>query len=103
MEKEITILDILNDPNNIDQIILDDGEGNDIYFEQVATIPYNGVTYCMLKPVSELEGIGEEEGIIFYVDETDPNDPILLVEEDENKASLVYNEYLKMCEEEFGE
>ena len=97
---EETILDILLDDENDEPIVLVDGEGNEVQFEQVAVIPYNDRLYCILKPIDEVEGVEDDEAIVFVIDDDDEENPTLTVESDEKTANAVFDKYYKLLEED---
>lgn len=79
-----------------DEIItLYDENNNPVDFEEVAVVEYEGEFYALLQPVEPMEGLGEDEAIIFKVvqkdDETDEYEPVT----DESVLDAVFNEYLK--------
>ena len=53
--EKLDILDVLLDENNKEPIVLVDGEGKKLSFEQIAVIPYNDKVYCVLKPIVVLQ------------------------------------------------
>ena len=93
-----TIIDVLLDADNRDPIRLGDEYGHDILFEQVAVIPYNGKLYCVLKPITPMEGVADDEAIVFYVEEPPKGPPYLKVETDELTALDVFEEYYNLLE-----
>lgn len=102
VEKEVEkvdILDILLDEDNKDPIILLDGNGRRLTFEQIAVIPYNEKVYCVLKPVDKIENVQDDEAIVFYVEEREGQDPVLMVETDEKTAISVFDEYYNLLDE----
>jgi uncharacterized protein YrzB (UPF0473 family) len=94
------ILDILLDESNTDPIVLVDTDGKKLAFEQVAVIPYDQKIYCILKPIDEIKDVEDDEAIVFYVDEGNSEDPVLMVETDEMKAIDVFEEYYDMLEKD---
>ena len=60
-------IDALYDENNNDIIQLYAEDGKLINFEQIAIIPINERVYVILKPVQPLEGVGEDEGLVFEI------------------------------------
>ncbi len=92
------ILSILFDENNTDPLVLYNDDVK-YTFHQIAVIPYNSEIYSILKPVEMIEGIADDEAIVFKVLEDENGDSYLIVEEDENKAKLVFDEYLKLYNE----
>ncbi|MBR1890383.1 MAG: hypothetical protein IJ817_01690 [Clostridia bacterium] len=93
------ILDILLDEDNKDPIVLADESGKRLTFEQIAVIPYNEKVYCVLKPVDHIDGINDDEAIVFYVDER-PTGPVLMVEPNEKTAINVFDEYYNLLDAE---
>lgn len=101
-EKEIEredILDILLDEDNKDPIVLLDNNGRRLTFEQIAVIPYNEKIYCVLKPVDKIDNVQDDEAIVFYVDEKEGEEPVLMVETDEKTAINVFDEYYNLLDE----
>ncbi len=86
-----------NDVELIDEdeiITLYDDDNNPVKFNEVACIEYQGDFYALLQPVEPMEGLGEDEALIFRVreddDETDIYEPVT----DESVMDAVFNEYL---------
>lgn len=61
-------IDCLYDENNNDQIVLFNEKGEELAFEQIALIPRKTKTYAILKPVKPMEGVGENEGLVFSIE-----------------------------------
>lgn len=91
------ILDILLDEENNDPIVLTDEKGALYRFQQIAVIPYNNKTYCILKPINPMKDVKEDEAIVFYVDEKDDS-PSLKVETDELTALKIFEGYYDLLE-----
>ncbi len=96
----MTILDVLLDQDNREPIVLVDEKGKRISFEQIAVIPYNNKIYCVLKPIDQIENIQDDEAIVFYVDEREGREPVLMVETDEKTAISVFDEYYNLLDAE---
>lgn len=94
------IIDVLLDEENREPRVLLDGNGNKLAFEQVAVIPHNNKLYCILKPITHIDGVANDEAIIFYVDEQSGRNPVLMVETDELAAIDVFAEYYDLLEEQ---
>ena len=101
--KPIDILDVLLDQDNKDPIVLVDENGKQLTFEQVAVIPYEvrkeKRLYAVLKPIDKIEGIGDDEAIVFVVDQDKDGNSIIKVEEDEEVAIAVFDKYYDLLEE----
>ncbi len=101
--RPVDILDVLLDQDNKDPIVLVDETGKQLTFEQVAVIPYEvrkeKRLYCVLKPLDKIEGIGDDEAIVFVVDQDKDGNSIIKVEEDEEVAIAVFDKYYDLLEE----
>lgn len=97
------LLDVLLDQNDNDPIVLTDGDGKILAFEQIAVIPYNNnddiVLYAILKPISEIKGIADDEAVVFKAVVGESGDTILIVERDEIIAIEIFNMYYDIFEE----
>ncbi len=91
--EDLDLLDVLLDKDNKNPIIMSDESGRIIRFEQVAVVPYNNELYCILKPIDELPGIGDDEAIVFLCDTDENGNTVLKVEQDEETAIAVFNIY----------
>ncbi len=91
-------LKVLLDEENKEPIILQSTDGKDIPFEQIALIPQEEKFYCVLRPLVQLEGIGENDCIIFrvVVSDSDEENSFLVVEEDEAVAEAIYDKYIDL-------
>lgn len=98
-ENELDLVDVLLDMDNKDPIVLIDGNGKKISFEQIAVIPYNEKIYCVLKPIDKIDNVQDDEAIVFYVDEKD-GQKVLMVETDEKVAISVFDEYYNLLDKE---
>lgn len=83
-----------------DEIItLTDDEGKPVDFYEVACIEYQGEFYALLQPVEPLEGLGDDEALIFKVREEDEDNDVFEPVLDENILDAVFNEYLNAIAE----
>lgn len=92
-------IDMLLDENNTENIKLYNEENQEIEFEQIALVPIENKTYAILRPVLEMEGIAEDEALVFVIDEIDDEDCLVIVEDDAI-VDKVFEEYYKMLKEE---
>ena len=87
-----------------DYIVLLDEKGKQLEFEQVAMIvrEVEGEKnlFAILKPISKIDGIADNEAIVFRVDETEEGSTALVIEQDEEIAIAVFNDYYDLLEEE---
>ena len=98
---KVDLLDVLLDENNTAPIFMYDEKGRQLEFEQVAVIPQGEEElYCILKPITKLEGIADDEAIVFKVDLDDNGEAFLRVETDEQKAISIFDQYYTLLEED---
>ena len=103
IREPMDLLDILLDRDNRDPIPLMDETGKVINFEQVAVIPYDAegqdrVLYVVLKPIDHIDGIGEDEAVVFRTDIDKNGNTALRLEEDEERAVAVFEKYYELIE-----
>lgn len=99
--EELDVLDILLDEENDSPITLYNELDKPIRFDQVAIIPMNEKLYAILKPIDEMEGVADDEAIVFCIEEDDEKSE-LVVETDEAIAMQVFDEYYKLLDEQEG-
>lgn len=80
-------------------ITLEDEKGNDVDFYHVATIDYKDEWYVFLQPCKELDGIAEDEVLIYKLGADEDGEDTFIPIEDEEELNAVFNEYLKESEE----
>lgn len=98
--RQVDLLDRILDPNDNDPIVLLDEYGREMRFENVAAIPHvkNGKKelYVLLKPLDKIQGIKDDEVVVFITDTDDNGNTVVRVEEDVDDAIAVYDEYIKL-------
>ena len=92
-------IDMLLDEDNNDNIVLFNEDNQQIEFEQIALIPIQNRVYALLKPVLSIEGIADDEALVFAIEEVDGEDCLVIVEEDEI-IYKVFEEYYEMLRAE---
>ncbi len=97
MAKYERFIDRFFDENNFENVRLQDEDGNEFEFEQIALVDYEGDYYVILDPVTKIEGIGEDEVYVFMIDE---NEDGLVLVEDIDVVQGVFNVYYEMLEDE---
>lgn len=96
-EQELqTPIEKLLDQNNADPIVLYNEEDEAIEFEQIAVIPYKKDIYAILRPTAEMEGIADDEALVFVISEAQQT---LVVVEDDFIVDAVFREYYALWEE----
>ena len=101
-EEREDLMEVLLDGDDKEPIQLQDVNGNIISFEQVATIPLEvrreKRIYCVLKPLDKIEGIDDDEALVFRVDVDENGDTMVRLEEDMEIASEVFEKYYQLLE-----
>lgn len=92
-----SIIDILLDEDNDDNIILYDEDDQPNEFEQVALVPLNGKVYAILKPINCMEDVGADEAVVFCIEEFE-GEYMLFPEQDDAVGEAVFNEYYSLLE-----
>ena len=92
-------IDMLLDENNNENIVLFNEDNQKVEFEQIALVPIDSRVYALLKPVLHIDGIGEDEALVFTIEEIDGEDCLVIVEEDEI-IDKVFEEYYEMLRAE---
>ena len=87
------------DENNDENVILYDNDDNEIEFEQIALIPLDEDIYVILHPVDELDGIGNDEALVFKVDEENKENGLEIVT-NPKIIDKVFDEYYKLIQED---
>ena len=98
-EEVFDIVDLLLDEANQDPISLFDENDKEIKFEQVAIIPEDEKIYAILKPIDEMEGVNDDEAIVFVVEYDDDGNSYLAVETNEEIAIKVFDKYYQLLDE----
>ena len=97
--ENIDILDILLDEENESPITLYNENDKPIKFDQVAIIPLEEKLFAILKPIDEMEGVADDEAIVFRVDEQENGETELVIETDEPLAMRVFDEFYRLLDE----
>lgn len=98
-EEFLSPIDMLLDENNTDNIKLFNEENEEVEFEQIALVPIEEKVYAILKPVQTMEGVADDEALVFGIEEIDDEDCLVIVEEDAI-VDKVFEEYYKMLKDE---
>lgn len=80
-------IDRFFDEENFDNVKLEDNDGKEIEFEQIAVVDYEEKYYVILHPITKMEGIGEDEALVFLIDEEKDE---LIYCDDEATAQAVF-------------
>ena len=98
-EEFLSPIDMLLDENNTENLKLYNEENQEVEFEQIALVPIEDKTYAILKPVETMEGVADDEALVFVIDEIDDEDCLVIVEDDKI-IDDVFEEYYKLLKEE---
>ena len=91
------LLDKLYDEENNEVILLNNEAGEEIAFEQIALIPQGEAVYLIVKPVVPIEGIGEDEGLVLFINEVQERLDLVT---DMEIIDRVFDVYDQLVEEE---
>ena len=83
-----------------DIVELESEDGETVRFQHVATIDYENEWYVFFTPAEEMEGIDSDETVIFKLTTDENGADIFLPVEDEAILDAVYDEYLRIMEDE---
>ena len=97
-------------PESIDHMANDDddivtlvsAEGEEVDFVEVAGIAYQGGFYAILQPVELLEGMEEDEALVFKVTRGKDGEDKFEIELDDSIIDAVFVEYNKLLDETEG-
>ena len=98
-EEFLSPIDMLLDENNTENIKLYNEDNQEVEFEQIALVPIEEKTYAILKPAAAMEGIADDEALVFVIEEIDDEDCLVIVEDDAI-VDQVFEEYYKMLKAE---
>ena len=96
------VFDKLYDENNNDNVILYNEHGDPVEFEQIAVIPYSEQVYIILHPVTRLDGVGEDEGLVFVMSNDDDGTERLNLVVENDIIDAVFSIYDRLVEEANG-
>ena len=82
---------ILDEDNN-DPVVLKDDKGRSVRFEQVAVISIEEGDFVILHPLDPLEGVGEDEALVFQMYVGENGEAMDYVDDDET-IDAVFEEY----------
>ncbi len=97
-------------PDSIDHMQNDDddvitlmtAEGEEVDFIEIAGIAYRGNFYAILQPVELLDGMDEDEALVFKVSRGKDGQDKFEIELDDTIIDAVFDEYNKLLDEAEG-
>ena len=87
---------------NDDVITLLTENGTEVRFLEIAGIAYNGGFYAILQPEELLEGMEEDEALVFKVTKGEDDRDLFNIETDDNVIEAVFAEYERLLDEAQG-
>lgn len=99
MKEEKSQIEMLLDENNTENLKLYDENNKETEFEQVAIIPLDEKIYAILKPVTKIVGVNDDEALVFVIEEIDDEDCLVIVD-DETVVDRVFKEYYELLKAE---
>ena len=95
-------IDSLFDEDDNDPIVMYNEKGEKVEFEQIAIIPVEERIFAILKPTEVMEGIGEDEALVFEIveNEEDEEEDYLNLVSDIDIIDKVFDVYNKLMDEE---
>lgn len=89
--------EILED--NDDIVTLLSATGEEIDFVEIAGIAHNGNFYAILQPVELLDGMEEDEALVFKVSRGADGEDHFEIEMDDDVIDAVFTEYNRLLDE----
>ena len=80
-------------------ITLTTADGDDVDFIEIAVIPYNEKFYAILQPVELLDGMEEDDALVFNVTSTPDDEANFELELNEEAIEAVFEIYNKLLDE----
>ena len=81
------------------KVVLYNEKGEAVEFEQIFITPYKNRSFCILKPAQKMEGVGEDEGLVFELVEKKGQDQLDLITDFE-LIDAIFDIYFKLLEEQ---
>ncbi len=85
---------------NDDIITLTTGDGQEVDFVEIAGIAYKGNFYAILQPVELLEGMDDDEALVFKVTRGRNGEDSFEIELDDDIVDGVFEEYNRLLDEQ---
>lgn len=91
--------DIMPEEYEDDDIVtLRTADGNEVDFIEIAGIAYNENFYAILQPVELLEGMADDEALVFKVSRTENGEDKFEIELDDEIIEAVFLEYNRLLD-----
>lgn len=89
----------MNNTNEDDIITLQTANGESVDFIEVAGIAYNNNFYVILQPVELLDGMDDDEALVFKVSRGADGEDKFEIELDDDIIDAVFKEYNRLLDE----
>ena len=83
---------------NDDIVTLKSADGENIDFVEIAGIAKKGNFYAILQPVELLEGMADDEALVFKVERTESGEDKFTIVIDDEIIDAVFEEYYKLLD-----
>ncbi len=82
-----------------DVVTLCGADGSEIQFIEIAGIAYKGKFYAILQPVELLDGMNDDEALVFRVQRDENGSDVFSIELDDEIINAVFAEYNRLLDE----
>ena len=82
-----------------DIIVLNSADGEEVEFVEIAGIAHAGNFYAILQPVELLEGMDDDEALVFKVTKDSDGNDNFEIELDDEVLDAVFSEYNRLLDE----
>ena len=97
MNQEMSLVEQLLDPDCESPIKLINENCGEVLFDQIAVIPLKEKLYAILKPITKIEGVEEDEALVFAIDEEEDT---IVVCYDFDIVDQVFEVYYKLLNQQ---
>lgn len=98
-KQQEAVPDFMKNMQDEEYITLNSANGEDIEFTIIAGIVLKGKYYAILQPVELLEGMDDDEALVFHVTAT-PNGDSFEIELNDRIVDAVFREYDKLLQQQ---
>lgn len=98
--EKMSVIDMILDEENNENVVLYDDNNKAVEFEQVALIPLDEELYVILKPVDKIEDIADDEALVFQIIEESEDEASIVICTDFDVVDKVFEEYYALLKEE---
>lgn len=89
-----------NYDENDDIVTLTTADGEEVDFVEIAGIAYKGKFYAILQPVELIEGMDDDEALVFLVTRGKDGSDQFSIETDDSIVDGVFAEYNRLLDEQ---